>query len=358
MIIEENDVASADADVGGGITELTAEAAASRLMELEPDEPESSTEGQPAMQAEQAEVATTEEVETVADEGAEATTEDAGQPEQTLEESAFDWEKVPGTAKFRLRDGTTVTAADLKRDYDDLRQARDLKQRYEAQSAEFQQTQTRVAQEAERLAKVAPIAIQAIQASLPVIPPMPDRQLQETDFVAYQTQVTDHIRAKAEHSEKVEQMRAIQAEARNAQVKAQREQEAQVTKQLQEAHKQLLEEMPFLQDQTKRAEFQSELLAFGQQNGFDAAEMETIGDPRIVKLLHKAMQWDKLQKNPPKPASVQGKAQATPAKTAAPGPRTGNGDAAALTRQNAMQRARQSGGDPNVIADLIAKLDL
>jgi hypothetical protein len=42
-------------------------------------------------------------------------------------------------------------------------------------------------------------------------------------------------------------------------------------------------------------EVQKEIMAYGQTEGYTDVELGAIRDPRIIKTLHKAMQWDKLQ---------------------------------------------------------------
>lgn len=328
---------------------MTIDAAASLMSQWPDDEPDHTVQTEQPTET----VATEETVEEPAGEQTEEVVETEQQPEDT----SYDWEKVPGTAKFRLRDGTEVTAADLKRDFDELRQARQLRQEIETHRSQFLQEQSRFAQEAQKFAQIAPQAIAAIQASMPEVPPYPSREM-ASDPIAFQEALDAHFRGKQEFEQKLGQIRQIQAQQQAIVARQEAERQAEMQQRLAEGHKTLLAKMPELKDPAKRAEFQTKMLDFGTKNGFDRAEMEMIDDPRIVAVLDKAMKWDALQKSPPKPTQTQTGQPNKPAAVAQPGKRPTDGEAKAQQREQLMQRVRQSGGSLDAVAAAIAQMDL
>lgn len=337
----------------GASAPMTIDAAASLLAGWD-DEPEQAA-AQPEAPAPQAE-------EAVADEPVaevvEETTEDH-QPEENTEPqepSAYDWEKVPGDAKFRLRDGTELTAADLKRDFDDLRRARALKEEYENNTRQFQQQQARFAQEAQQFAQIAPRAIAALKASLPEIPPYPGDELLN-DPIAYQEALHKRNQAIMTREQKIAEIRQIEHAAQVQQAQRQQQEQAQKDRYIKEQHELLLQKMPHLKDKEKLGTFVNDVTKFGVETyGFKPDELDIV-DHRVVQVIADAIAYRKLQSAPPKPVNAQPAPKTTPA-VAAPGKRQGTGDAEAQKRQAALQNVRKTGGSIDSVAAAIAALDL
>ena len=249
----------------------------------------------------------------------------------------IDWDKVPGNANFRLRDGTVVTAADLKRDWDDLRSVRETSSKVQAEMQEIAQTRHRVQQEAQMLAQVAPRAIAAIKASLPEVVPMPPKSLMNEDWAAYQEQFADHMESKAAYEAKIGEIRQIEQAQQHQQRQLAEAERAEFVQHLQAGHQELLTDIPALRDPAKRQEFFNRFVEAGRFYGFDDSEILKISDPRTVRAMKDAMAYRAMITNPPKPGK---KATDTSAPVAAPGKRAAPAEVVAQKRQEIMSRVK------------------
>jgi hypothetical protein len=297
---------------------------------------------------------------------AEDETTDPAEGDETPEDPGIDWDKVPGEAKFRLRDGSVVTAADLKRDYDELRQARQLRETYERNLSQFEQQRAQAAQQYQQFLPVAQQAIQAIQASLPQVPNAPDPRLAQTDPIRYVEERARYDAIVNDYNAKVGQMRQIQAQAEHQRRQAEVEQKQQLDRYIEEQRDSLLKAMPDLRDTAKRQAFYQDFLDTGTNvYGFSAGELNNVYDARLMKMAADAMAYRKLMaKGAPKPGTQPAKAK--PAAPQAPRPAVAQGgkrgtptEQAATKRERVWNEVRKAGPmDARTAARFAAQLDL
>lgn len=292
-------------------------------------------------------------------EASEEETPDEGEPEETTDEptqdepAGYDWEKVPGDATFRTRDGKAFTAAEIKAQWDDLQTARQMREQGERERAEFQQQRTQAAQQYQQFLPIAQQAIQAIQASLPRVPDAPDPSLLHSDPLRFHELRALREQAVEEYNRGVGNMRQIAAQAQHQQQQAQAEQKQDLDNYIQEQQKALFDAMPDLRDEGKRKEFYSDLKSTltGQEYGFSLQEVDGIHDARLMKVLRKAIKYDQLMaKGKPRPntapvAAGKGQPQTAPrAPVAQPGRRTSAPEKEATRKTQLMAQARAKGG--------------
>lgn len=125
--------------------------------------------------------------------------------------------------------------------------------------------------------------------------------------------------------------------------------EAQRRENLQKAQAQCVQELK--RDLPVTPELLKELDAAGRSNGFTAQELASIVDPRHIRVLHKAMQWDKLQASK---SSVEKKVQtAKPVQVTAS--RTSQSTQANQKLDDMRSKAKKTGKDSDVEAFLAAR---
>lgn len=154
--------------------------------------------------------------------------------------------------------------------------------------------------------------------------------LKENDPIGYAVKV-------AEQTEKKQQLDAIKLE----QDRIAREQQADYAQAMQryvadEAQK-LNKVLPEFSDKVKGEQLRNEIRNYGKTIGFTDQELAQVYDSRYVITLHKAMQYDKLQKSKP---SVKKKVAEAP-KMAKAGTKIKEGNADILKKQ--MAKLRSSG---------------
>jgi hypothetical protein len=161
--------------------------------------------------------------------------------------------------------------------------------------------------------------------------------LKENDPIGYAVKV-------AEQTEKKQQLDAIKAE----QDRIAREQQADYAQAMQryvadEAQK-LNKVLPEFSDKVKGEQLRNEIRNYGKTIGFTDQELAQVYDSRYVLTLHKAMQYDKLQKSKP---SVKKKVAEAP-KMAKAGTKIKEGNADIRKKQ--MARLRQTGSKQDAAA--------
>ena len=233
-------------------------------------------------------------------------------PAEPQEPEGYDWEKVPGDAKFRLRDGTVVTGADLKQRWDDLQQATQQKEYLAREYATFQQQQAQFAQQAQQFFPVAQQAIQAIQQSLPQIPNPPDRSLLQTDPLRFHDEMANRQLAIEDYNAKVGQIQQIQGQAQAHQQRLHAEQQQRLKSYVDSQREELFKAMPDLRDTGKRQEFYRDFIdTLPREYGFKPDELNQVYDARLMRLAADAMAYRKLMSKPkPKPNAAGAPAQA------------------------------------------------
>lgn len=348
---------------------MTAEAAAGLLAGWDDDAPEVS---EPADTPSDDEATETPEPEPEGEDGeaeASAEAEEAPEPpegeEETPEEPGIDWDKVPGEAKFRLRDGRVVTAADLKRDFDELQTARQLRETYEKNLSQFEQQRAQAAQQYQQFLPIAQQAITAIQASLPQVPNPPDPSLASSDPIRYVEERARYDAVVNDYNAKVGQMRQIQAQAEQQRQRAEAEKRQHLDGYINEQRTKLLDAMPDLRDTAKRQEFYREFVDHGTNvYGFTADELNNVYDARLMRMAADAMAYRKLMaKGAPKPGTQPAKGKPAASQPQRPavasgGKRETPAESQATRREKLWADARKKGPmDARTAARLLAQLE-
>lgn len=301
---------------------LTVEAAADRLTALE-----SEGEAQPAHEG---------------GEGAEAPPAGEGQPEpETPEEDPqpLDFDRLHGNTKLRLRDGSEVTVAELKKRYGELQEIPRAKQALEDHVRQFQQRHAQFAEQEQQFARVLPLAISVLQSSIP--PAATPQQWAEDPVGA--------IQIDRAHQQAVSQLQALQQEAGRRQQHSQQETVAQMRARVERESAALFEKMPHLKDEKARTEFHGKLQKTVGAAGFSAEEIANISDHRIFGIIDKAIKYDEIMAAKPKPAPAP---KGVP--PVSPGRRVEGGERRASDANAALQRLRSTGS----IDDALAALNL
>jgi hypothetical protein len=116
--------------------------------------------------------------------------------------------------------------------------------------------------------------------------------MKENDPIGYAVKV-------AELTEKKEQLAQVRAEQQRLAQQQQAEQQQEMAKMVQQEATKLSQVLPEFSDPTKGEQLRSEIRNYGKSVGFTDAELSQVYDSRHVLMLHKAMQYDKLQKSKP-----------------------------------------------------------
>jgi hypothetical protein len=356
MSVNDQAAPAGDAPVTATMNEPLSVEAAAGIMAGWDDEPDEGSEAPATPEPEEAEpdyietaAAESDEPEGEADEGEEP---EQGEPEP----EGYDWDKVPGNAKFRTRDGKVITAAELKQNFDKLQQLSQAEQRLSQEYAQFQQQQSQLAQQARQFEQLAPQAIAAIQQSLPQIPERPNPALANTDPIRYVEERAQYDAAVHEYQSKVAQIQQIQRVGQEQQQRLAHEQQHKVSQYVEGQRQQLLEALPVLRDEGKRKEFYGEFLSFGKKLGFSEQELNGVFDARLMVAMSKAMAHDKLMsKGKPTPSPVPRDAARTP--VASPGRRVAAAETQGAKRAQLIDRARVNGGSLRDIAAIVAEMD-
>jgi hypothetical protein len=361
--MSEEEKATPAAPVADTSPEMTLDAAAEAMSSWGDDEPAPKEAREPATQEDEVHV----EEEEVDEEGSEEqefddllfdkpTSDDEADAEEEDEkiDEPFDWDKVPGDAKFRLKDGRVFDGAFIKKNIDNLLQLQEQQQQFRQQAQQFSEARAQIDKDYQTLRDLAPRAIAAIQAAMPPEVPFPDDELLQTDPFEHQAQMARFYRNQQARQQKAAELQEFQ---RMQQYEEQRQQAAQMEQmknQLQQGHQVLLEKLPVLKDKGKRQEFYNKILSAGEHYGYSPQEMAEMNDPRAVLIVRDAMAYRALQKNPPKPNAkgVTGKGR-----TMAPGKRASSAEVQARKRQEVMSRVN-SGGTLEDVAAALTQLDM
>lgn len=333
---------------------LSIDDAAQRWMDNEEAETQQEA---PASQPPATNTAETEQVATDA-----AAAGQTGEPERveaeatTAEPSPLDFETLPGTAKLRLRDGTEVTVADLKKDWDSLRQVGQVKQQIAAQAHELQQRMAQSAQKEQFFAQVVPLAIANAQAAIPPEPEPP--VFDPSDPMGFLEKQAKFQADVSQRNKKIGELRQLQAAQAHQAQEQQQHQQHQTKEYIAEQRKALFSALPRLRDDKAREAFHTDYVQLATSLGFEAHEYSQAVDHRVMLMADLAMdglKYRKLKAEPPKPKPAAPQAQTPP--VAEPGRRQTTAEAAGAKRQELLDRARRTGGSVNDIARLVAELE-
>jgi len=154
--------------------------------------------------------------------------------------------------------------------------------------------------------------------------------MKENDPIGYAEKVADM-------TEKKEQLAQVRAEQQRLAQQQQAERQQNMAKHIQQEAQKLSQVLPEFSDPTKGEQIRNEIRNYGKSVGFTDQELANVYDSRHVLMLHKAMQYDKLQKSKP---SVTKKVAKAP-KMVKPGTKVkeGNRD----LRKKQMNKLKQTG---------------
>ena len=116
--------------------------------------------------------------------------------------------------------------------------------------------------------------------------------MKENDPIGYAVKV-------AELTEKKEQLQKVRFEQQRIAQQQQAEYQQQLQQRTQSEAQKLSQVLPEFSDPTKGEQLRSEIRNYGKSVGFSDEELSSVYDSRHVLMLHKAMQYDKLQKSKP-----------------------------------------------------------
>lgn len=151
---------------------------------------------------------------------------------------------------------------------------------------------------------------------LQVIEQLLQQQSQGEDLSALKTEdPIAYAVAMAEKVEREKQLAAVQAERQRVQQEQMTQQQAMLQKHIQAEQAKLMEAIPDFKDDVKREIITRDIRNYAKTEGFSDQELSQVYDSRAVKMIFKAMQYDKLMAN--KGAAT--KKVATAPKTIRPG---------------------------------------
>lgn len=344
MTIESN---AAPAGDGGSVSAPAAATrepmnvhAAAGLLANWDDEPEA-----PAAPSEPSNAPTEPETAAAETPASEETAEQAAPAEEAEPEAESEPEQiVHGNAKTRLRDGTVVAVADLKKAFDELK---DLRAKEPELSATQQQLQARAAQLAQQqqfFQQVLPVVLEKAKAAIPA---EPDPSLLTRDPIAHYEQTVARNNAIAEFRK----LEAAQVAHTQQLAKAQEEQ---FKSYLTEQQRQLADKLPDIRVPEKRAEIYKGFVDTASKFGFSQEEVDSVHDHRLLHMVHvlagKAAAYDRLQAEKPK---VQEKAKAA-VPVATPQRRVSPEETRNQVREEQIQRLRARGGRIDDAAAILA----
>jgi len=267
----------------------------------------------------------------------------------SAEPDPFDWERVPGTAKFRLRDGTIVSAAEIKKNWDDFQQLPKTRQELEADRHRVHQATVQSAQYAQYLNNTLPVVVHYAQSMMPQPPKQPEYI--EGDFVGNQQKQIAYERDRDLYQQKAWELQQLQHALRNQQQKQSQEQREAWDAHVRSEDAKLREARPYLSNAAKQEQFMKDLHAVAASVGFQPEDLRRFAsDHRLILLSELAIEAFKLRTNPPRPAQPK-PAAASP--VAQPGRRVDGAEASRQARSEVLQRARKQGGFDS-IEDAIA----
>ena len=268
------------------------------------------------------------EEEVVADESMEAQDEDDEEVE--VEEEGLEEEAQTYTVKAAGEE-KQVTLDELMQGYqlgaDYTKKTQEVAEQRKAVEAEQQ-----AIQEAKQVRDAYAQRLQAIEQFLTTGEDSPEQlaEMKENDPIGYAVKV-------AELTEKKEQLAQVRAEQQRLAQQQQAEQQHNMAKFVQQEATKLSQVLPEFSDPAKGENLRSEIRNYGKSVGFTDNELSQVYDSRHVLILHKAMQYDKLQKA--KPKVTKKVAQAPKMVKSGTKVKEGNSD----IRKKQMQKLKQTG---------------
>lgn len=206
-----------------------------------------------------------------------------GEPSE--DDAQYEFDKVHGNTKFRFRDGTVMTKAEIAKRVGELKDFERQKQEFEPRLNEFQAKQTQIAQQAQFFQTAAQ---QAIALASQYLPNPPDKALLQTDPIEYMLQ-------KETYEAKVGEIRQLDAARQAHQSQVEQQRQVQMQDYLKGEQAKLIAKMPELQKPEKAKEFYSDLLKHGRETyGFSDQELGNVLDHRTLAMARDAIAYRKL----------------------------------------------------------------
>jgi len=257
------------------------------------------------------------------------------------ESDSSDTEEKP---RYRLSDGSEVTLDEIEewrkgnlRQSDYTRKTQELA----AERKKIEARQSEIQQSAQRFDEEVNFAIAVAQQYLPQ---EPDIALMDTDPLGYLRQKETF------EARRNELQRLFYAKQQNAQM-AEHQQMQAFDEMKQREGEYLVEKRPHLKDPRRVEQFQKDILEVLPYYGYEADDLKSVYDHRLVMLIEDATAWRKLQKAKPK---VQAKSQdAAPVPVVQPsGKRRSDNELRAQDRQSKRRELKKT-GSKHIAAQLI-----
>lgn len=249
-------------------------------------------------------------------------------PEDVESEDSEGEEDDPEDPIVELSDGTRLKFSELRDGY--LRQSDYTKKTQtlaeERKSAQAQQT---VLSEQASLLHSAYEQVQTVLSNL--LPPEPDFSLLQTDPTRY-------AQEKALREAAVGELQRLNQVREQTQQQLAQQRENQMTHYVQDEQRKLVEAMPALKDDAKKAEFERSIAAAVKEFGFEEGEVGEVYDHRLLMMAHYARLGKVAESNRSKARkAVAGAVRKGPA------PKTNASTRSAASQDQAMSRLRKSG---------------
>lgn len=159
---------------------------------------------------------------------------------------------------------------------------------------------------------------------------------QEPDWaeLAKQHSAEELIVYKAQLDQQKEYARQVEAEKQKVQQEQMQEQQKLMRQHLEEQRQEMLNRIPSWHDEETRNRERLEVIKYAQRRGYSEEELSNASDARAIEILHKAWQWDNLQKKKP---DAKRKARKAPKMARAGQPKT-KAQVASRQRQKSLGR--------------------
>lgn len=261
------------------------------------------------------------------------------EPEAPQEQAQSEPEAIEvlhGNARTRLRDGTEISIADLKKAYGEQKDFTRRQSEFETQRRSFEENQTKAQQQEAFFQNSIQQAMAVLQARAPQ---RPDIAMRDSDPLEYYRQLDDFNRAVGEYQQLA-----------NAQQEHARKTQAEHEKRWKDLHAKereaLVERLPELKSEEGLKAFRSDVVKHSAEYGFTTAELDTVIDHRMYLVLKDAISWRKLQAN--KPVAMEKSKDAPPVQS--PAARRTGAERSAQSREEGFERLRKSGSIDDALA--------
>lgn len=159
----------------------------------------------------------------------------------------------------------------------------------------------------------------------------------------YQDDPIEYGRQRWKEQERREALQAAEAERARLADQDQQERSAALARHVAQARAQLLDEVPEWKDDAKRAAARASIAKFAAARGYTPEELAGLHDPRSIKILYEAMQYEQLRNRKTIEQKKVVESQKAPAKVQRPGAAAERGNKAEERRTANLQRVVKTG---------------